>query len=475
MSKKLMILVVLVLGASMASTAMAQGRPFGQIANDFLVGGQFAGTIVNPEGKGDALIFPYYDVRVVNAKTQTTYFAIINEAMTNTPAGGVAAKLRFREWDKSEEVFDADIWLSKNDVWVGVLTRNPLNGLTTLTSPDNVITSFTGTTFTVQTPLAGGFDFFTTFAPGGAMNTKAPPSGFTAADLTNMGYFEVIGEELTADKASGGKVTRLLQDCPNTLSGYAFVVRIDDGQAQGYNATAIANFSRGLGSLFRGPGDVFPDLLACEDGLGQLEFELSKARVYQGYSIETSIAAKFSMIMTFPTKHFHFTGRPNYLWNDLYPFSGDTANSGEIVHVHIYDRNENPFQPEEGWWSPRITPQIALPWEVNVVGLYQAAGPTLPAIGQRDNLAFTTGGFDSGWVWFDLFASDIASDLQHYAWYDDYDNYNGLFGHLGRGFYRYDGLPVVALGWQEFVNLTVGAGYYGTSSPAFYEVSWWED
>ena len=33
----------------------------------------------------------------------------------------MAAKLGFREWDKSEEVFDVDIWLSRGDVWVGHL------------------------------------------------------------------------------------------------------------------------------------------------------------------------------------------------------------------------------------------------------------------------------------------------------------------------------------------------------------------
>ena len=485
MIKKRFLLLAVVLGVFVASTAMALPSDFLNYADLAYItrmpnSGGLSGTILNPEGKGDVLIFPYFDVRVVNGKAQETYFAIINEDFTGTGKDqkGVAAKLRFREWDKSEEVFDADIWLSRNDVWVGTLARNPVNGLTRITSQDYVITDFTSTSFTVTTPLAGGFDFFTTFVPGGSKNTRVPPAGFTASDLTNMGYFELIGEERTYSEPSSGKVTRLTTgsiDCPNSLSGYAYIVRILDGVALGYNATAIANFVKNPSrTLFSEYGDLFPSLKDGDEGLAELEFELSKAILYHGYSIETNINAAFSLIVTLPTKHFHFGIRPNYILGSTSeasppPFTGQHANYGEKIGVHIFDRLEHPFEPEEGWWSPRDKPTIVLPWEVNLIGLYQGSGPSLPAIGQRNNLGFSTGtpGFQTGWLWLDLSIWGDTTNLDHYVHLGSGD----FFVHLGNLFDGYHGLPAISLALQEFSNGNVG-GYYGAIFPAFYEVAW---
>jgi len=472
------------------AAAVAQGEgseTFAELAfdtSDSFLGR--AGTIVNPEGKGDVLIFPYYDVRNIGTKTQETYFAIINhspfpgdlsEACKDSSSShyGIAAKLRFREWDKSEEPFDADIWLSCNDVWIGVLVRNTSTGVTRITSPDWVISDFSDTQFTVTKALASGQDFFTTIVPGGSGNTKTPPTGFTAADLTNMGYFEVIGEERTFSKQSGGKVTRVTTecsdcyaDCPNVLSGYAYIVRVQDGVSVGYNATAIANFATFDSTLFSGPGAPTPDLASGDDGLEQLEFALSKANISHGYSIESSISAKFSMIITFPTKHFHFQSRPRYSLNTSLsisrPFTGTTANTGELVQVKIFDREEGLFTPTESIFSPKVEIELVVPHEVTIAGFYKSGSvPTLPAIGQRDTIAFETGTFDSGWVWINL--TGDGSEVTHFA-----EPIDG-FDFFGYDFLEYDGLPVIALALQEFSNTAI-AGFYGDLFPTYYDVDW---
>ena len=502
MSKKILImLVAVVTGAFMASVAVASSDSYSYLARKTRIvsSGQTAGTILNPEGKGDALIAAYYDVRVVNnsfdvPKAQDTYFAIINENIDNDTHNGVAAKLRFREWDKSEEVFDIDIWLSDNDVWVGVLTRNPANGLTRLWSPDYIIIADVAGYFTVskttEVSIGSGKDFFTDWVPGGANNAVSPPTGFTPADLTNMGYFEVIGEERTytniyqATATSPILVTRFSSntDCLNSLSAYVYIVRVDDGVSLGYNAAAIANFSKESGSLYSGPGAVSPDLSDCEDGLDQLEFELSKELVYHGYSIETDIKARFSQIVTFPTKHFHFDKhaprRVDYTlcatptpgpWCGApgEPFIGLTSNYGEQVEVTIFDRNENKYSPTVGFWSPRTTPTLSLPWEVNVVGLYSGTVPSVPVIGNRNNVAWTTGGFVSGWMWINIHHQTTGAAFHHGA-----DPYTiPVFGHLGNAFDSYCGMPTLSLALQEFANANVG-GAYGVIFPAFYRVYW---
>jgi hypothetical protein len=491
MSKKILImLVAVVIGVFMASVAGAHTYSYLGYVTRLANSGKTAGTILNPEGKGDALIAAYYDVRVLGGKTQDTYFAIINENIEGLDHNGVAAKLRFREWDKSEEVFDIDIWLSDNDVWVGVLTRNPANGLTRIWSPDYIIVGDTGAAFTVskttEVSIGSGKDFFTDWVPGGAFNAVSPPTGISSADLTNMGYFEIIGEERTYTKPSTTTAPILVtrfgsgEDCLNSLSAYVYIVRVDDGVSLGYNAAAIANFSKNQGSLYSGPGAVSPDLTNCEDGLDQLEFELSKEVVYHGYSVEPDIHAKFSQIVTFPTKHFHFEKHiprrldytlcldPAGTWCVTIgdPFSGTTANTGEEVVPTIYDRNENPFKPETGFWSPRSTPTISLPWEVNVVGLYSGTVPTVPVIGERNNVAWTTGGFLSGWMWIDLHYDSTGMHIHGADSLSD-----PYFGHLGNAFDEYHGLPALSLALQEFSNANVG-GAYGVIFPAFYRVDW---
>jgi len=500
MSKKLLIMfLAIVTGALMASVAMAS--EFGEQANHVAVDPRLAGTILNPEGKGDVLIGPFFDVRKIGQKAQTNYIAIINEDFEDTlnddfdsDDHGVAAKIRFREWDKSEEVFDVNIWLSPNDVWIGILTQDA-SGFTKITSPDYVITSFTPGYFVISKTsimASPGIFFATDFVPGGAFSKIAPPAGIASKDLTNMGYWELIGEERTySDPYPSGSQLRVNRfsdgtpglDCPNSLSAYFYIVRTDDGVSLGYNATAIANFSRQNSSLFGGPGTLFPDLSNGQDGLDELEFQLSKAKVYHGYDINPDIASKFSMIVTFPTKHFHFAKqdptRTNY--NRLgdtqgfggRPFSGDTANSGEVIDVVIFDREENPFTPEVGFTSPQTTPTISLPYEVNVIGLYPETVPaSFPTTAQqRNNVGLPTGGFTEGWFWIDLYRDQNGLEKHvgvPMSWVDPAWT---LFEFFGQLFTEYHGLPTLSIALQEFTNGNVG-GAYGTMFPAFYQVDW---
>jgi len=56
-----------------------------------------AGTIWNPNGNGDCLIFPYYDARKIDGKRQVSRFDI-----ENFGEYGIAAKLRFRDWARGK-------------------------------------------------------------------------------------------------------------------------------------------------------------------------------------------------------------------------------------------------------------------------------------------------------------------------------------------------------------------------------------
>ena len=253
-----------------------------------------AGTIWNFEGNGDCLIFPYYDVRKVDDKDQVTTITI-----ENLGEYGIAAKLRFKDWARGREVFSKDIWIPSMATWsAGIeLSEDGTNAI--ITSPGNVVWRYDSKTFYFTNSLLNGVPF----------STRNIRRGY--GESTLYGFLEVIGEEKTSPDDTGGKVVRLAQserDCPNTLRGTLSITRVEDGTTMAYDAVAIGNFSRGQGSLFRRPGSPYPRLDNGEDSLDQLEFQLSKWEIFGPYSVNPSNQGKTSLIVTFPTKAFHYLG-----------------------------------------------------------------------------------------------------------------------------------------------------------------------
>jgi len=446
--------------------------------------------IVNPEGKGDALIFPYYDVRTLTGKAQTTLFMIINESATGGEEGadvGLIARIGFREWDKSIEVLDFSIYLSDEDVWIGQLTLNPVTGVANIKSPDYVVVDADGSFFY----LSKAFDFTTggqDFLPNNINYT--PPPGVTKSDLTQMGYFEVIGQERTDRKITAvsgnspntgqpytGRVARTGLDFPNNMMGGAYILRVTDGVAMGYNATALANFALNIGSLFFGVATDQPTLANAEDTLDQVEFVLSKEDIFGAYSIEAEIGATASLLITFPTKHFHYNNEPTgcrtRIAGSNNPFEAACENGGEEIQATIWDRNEIKKTITTGFVSPQPPgDKVSLPYEVNIIGFYLGTTSPTPVnsffgVG-RDNIAFPTGTFTSGWAWIWFadalpgpaitakFAIPISIDLYQF---------------FGNVFNAYEGLPALSLQLQEFFNGAAG-GFYGEISEAWYEVEW---
>ncbi len=459
--------------------------------------------------------------------------------MLNTPQSqqcqaGYAAKVRFREWDKSEEVFDFDIWLSRGDVWYGRITHNtslalPYGAKITTPETDYVIIEADNNTFTLGTPFSGGFDFpVTAYIPGSTNPPYPGPLAPKSPGSNNLyGYIEVIGEEMTFDHftpptapSTTIKVTRTHLDAIDSLKGYAYIVRVGDGQSLAYNATALASFSRTQGSLFYAPGGTGPSVQGdAEDTLDQVEFQLSKFQIEGAYDIETAIAGQFSMIINFPTKHFHFCPRPQSTssqawftiigdptapcvsayptgnpWNILLPtppyqvhgvpptqpFSPPRhANDGDPIGMVIWDRSEHLLTPPRSFVSPAPqTPGTFLPFELNILGLYLGTPPTIPQLSGwtvRDNVAVQTSdgtqSFDRGYI----------EILFPHVGVLNFTNTNALwlgpppkvhhFYNWGVFYDSYFGLPVIALSLQEFANGNVG-GFYGDIRNAWYDVNW---
>jgi hypothetical protein len=391
-----------------------------------------AGTIWNVESKGDCLLFPYYDVRKVDGKTQITQINI-----ENFGEYGIAAKLRFRDWARGREVFSKDIWISSKGVWSGKIeiSQDGMNAV--ISSPWNVIWRSDANTLYFTNPLTGGISF----------STKNIRKGL--GESTLYGFVEVIGEEKTGPADTGGKTGRLSsveRDCPNTLKGTLSITRMEDGAAMAYDAVAIGNFSRGQGSLFRSPGSPYPRLDTSEDTLDQVEFQLSKYDVFGPFSVTPSNQGKTSLIITYPTRHFHYSGGKRLNRNNN-PFKAFGETQGETLKTSL-SQNGAPLPADS---------EITLPYAVNIIGLYQGAEDPPAGI---DNRSLPTYAYESGDV-------KLTSDnMAQRTLIDDYEYFREMFT-------TYRGLPAMGLIVREYRNPAVlAAGSTISITPAEFSAVW---
>ena len=80
------------------------------VASTMLVAGAANAVYVNPDGLGNALVYPYYTTRGGNV----TLVSVVNTANV-----AKVVKVRFLEGKNSQEVLDFNLFLSPKDVWTG--------------------------------------------------------------------------------------------------------------------------------------------------------------------------------------------------------------------------------------------------------------------------------------------------------------------------------------------------------------------
>lgn len=265
---------------------------------------------INPNGLGEALIYPFYSAENGN----DTLVSIVN-----TTGLTKAVKVRFIEAMNSQEVLDFNLYLSPEDVWTGVITANPRG--------DGAIIRTADTSCTVpQLGLnaAPGYPQFNGWIEDGVRNQpfvnykygvegKDPynpeedlvpdAAPFRGLDRTLEGYIEVIemGQLDPEDGGFGEAAVHTPEGVPNDcgllvkawteggtgngtwlsdsqvdllqgedgwaanaggLYGYGVVVNVPEGTAAGYDAIAIDGFNsdEALENLHFRPGFETPSL-----------------------------------------------------------------------------------------------------------------------------------------------------------------------------------------------------------------------
>lgn len=131
---------------------------------------QTANLEVAESGAGNILLVPYYSAQEGN-------ISVFHVTNTDT-VRGKAVKVRFRGAANSDDVLDFQVFMSPGDVWTGIVSQNPQNGLASLVTVDN--------TCTLPALPAAGKDFVT---------DRLTRADWTAADKaaqTREGYVEIL-------------------------------------------------------------------------------------------------------------------------------------------------------------------------------------------------------------------------------------------------------------------------------------------
>jgi hypothetical protein len=324
---------------------------------------------INPDGRGQVLIYPYYTVNAGKATLVT---------LINSRDSAKAVRVRFRESRNGVEVMAFNIYLAPFDVWTGAVfsssdaTDYAQAGPARLASTDNSCT-------TPRLPSSGQ-DFYR-FDYAGPFSADAGPDqlsrtregfievlelgrienveGFAAADAIRRGApggprgCDLLSRAWTSNVSSGLSVG-VWSNQPGLgvlspdggLEGSAIIVDVALGSSFSVPTVALDGFfvpaadcapdcrGRGDENLHAGPGEAYPSLADArngEDGRAVAEFPPGgraqhmnftgpdaglKAvsavlmrqhldNTFQQSAAGQSLVARSEWVVTFPTKHLH--------------------------------------------------------------------------------------------------------------------------------------------------------------------------
>ena len=426
-------------------------------------------VMVNPNGLGQVLVYPYYTVRNgynvggVSAAPFNTLLSIVNT--TNSTK---AVKVRFREGKASVEVLDFNVFLSPYDVWTAAVEPDGAGGAQIETN-DNTCTvpSFTkgvGVPFR-QTALTD---------PIGA-----------SADRVTEGYFEVFEMVTytagsTVDVNAKHDATGVPKDCSQVndttaqtginppaggLSGGATIINVLTGDAFTEDATALTQFT--TSATYYNTGSVLPDFVGANppvgsavDGTGRIitgafltgelasTAALQRTRVINEFVLDKTTASGTDWVLTFPTKHNLVTAK-----TVVPPFQNILTKTGSCddIGINLYNREEGPPGSTPGSdFSPLPPGQTgpALCWESNILTF---SNSNVLGSGNKYNIATAE---SAGWM---NLTFAYAGAINVAATPVGYDPVTGL---LFTPSTTFAGLPTIGFAVQTFVNgtLTDSAG-----------------
>ena len=405
---------------------------------------------LNPNGTGQALVYPYYTVQSAGGNAYNTYISVVN-----TTSAAKAVKVRFLEGKTSQEVLDFNLYLSPNDVWTGAVV--PASSATG--APAHLITADNSCT----SPAIGlsGVDFRNFQYAAGTGGSALPGVGL---ERTREGYVEMI--EMTTLAPGGTAAAAITHNSagvpPNCagvqsatyapplaeqlppsggLMGTGTLINVNNGSDFGYKADALEAFSDR--TQYSQPSSTFPALdnpspavslvvnaggiTATNPSVMQITAYLSDftggtaagatagaaavasvymhAAVMNEYVLDNSTASTTDWVITQPLKNRFVSNTAA-----IAPYSNTLTASGacEVVSFAYFNREEQGAAASGVDFSPPPPsgPANSICWESSVISIRNngAASAALPSgasgvLGSVNNTNINiTTGFQNGWA-----------------------------------------------------------------------------
>jgi hypothetical protein len=449
---------------------------------------------LNPDGKGQALIFPYYTARSANANPFNTYLSLVNHT-----SDAKAIRVRVREGRNASEVAGFNLFLSPNDMWTGAVLPVASSDAARLISKDLSCTS-------------------PAFA---ALGAEPPAIAFSNAsyvgdsfgdgmDRTREGWVEVI-EMATLTGASAAAIAHGTNGVPvncaavqgtpalslaaptGGLSGTLTLINVTSGEDFTVNAEALAGLS--TAPFYRHAADSYPDFNAAEidpvsvvvadgfvyrsvwsRGADAVSATLMRSSWQGEYILDAETNSQSDFVVTFPTRHHYVAGGMVAPPFGARCQSPSQTFSGELVRVFGFTREA------EGGEIGAVDHPVYNEWDsyecgaavVFGVNSYSYSAPSDPprvptqVLGSLSRAFVLSGRFvpsPNGWLGIATYSGLSLTSIPTST------RMNVATGSTTTGAHRYAGLPIVGFTVRTFQNGTLicsnGAcqGNYGGAFP----------
>jgi hypothetical protein len=282
-------------------------------------------VFVNPDGTGQALIYPYYTVQSANGDAFNTYVSVVNHT-----AVGKALRVRVRESRAGREVASLNVYLAPKDTWTGALVPNGQGGATLISSDLSCNSVQSGQPWSI--------------ALSGAQYSGARDDGNgNGLDRTREGWIEVLemGEiaQPGALSALAHNASGFPANCPAVepalasgagsvappaggLSGTLTLINVANGvnfavKAEALDQLATRSFYRPANDPYPGFGaqEVDPVSVVTEGRTTWISYwvnpfdavsaALIRSEAWAEYVLDTTTASHTELVLTFPTRSFY--------------------------------------------------------------------------------------------------------------------------------------------------------------------------
>jgi hypothetical protein len=418
---------------------------------------------VNPDGLGQALIYPYYTVReqIVGAPFNSLL------SVVNSTASAKGVKVRFLEGKNSREVLDFNLYLSPHDVWTVAVI--PTAGGAGIFTTDKSCTTPTVSS-SASTPTE-----FVNFAYTGSAADGADAS----LDRTREGYVEIIemgnltGATAAAVTHSSGvpSCSPLSGASADTVPGngglFGGITLVDVLQGEDITADAVALQGFSTTALWAAPGSILPNLQSVNpktsvvtagsvtyvtDWSGPSFFTIDPVsatlmhdNVYNEFVLDTATKSGTDWVLTMPTKFAYYSGTAVQA---LFQRNFGASGACDDVVITQYDREERTIVSQTQFSPPPPTQTDSICWEANVITFNNSN-----VFGSK-NLANIPTTFQNGWVRLNFNGTSAAgSHVLVGGTSITFDTSTGTQGSLSAT--TFNGLPTIGFAAQTFVNGTL--------------------